>query len=111
MLPKILESIKTNLLILERQSLKQIMSGWQSISEVGIVINAVPDITKTDTIPWEEWFMMENEIHHHVLFSVKHEKSTMTWQGEQDDKDHPKQVLGVLWHVYNDMSITPFLNQ
>ena len=86
---------------------------WMVIdnSEVGIVINAVPDITKTDTIPWEEWFIMENEIHHHVLFSVKHEKSTMTWQGEQDDKDHPKQVLGVLWHVYNDMSITPFLNQ
>ena len=67
---------------------------WMVIdnSEVGIVINAVPDITKTDTIPWEEWFMMENEIHHHVLFSVKHEKSTMTWQGEQDGKDHPKQV-------------------
>lgn len=86
---------------------------WMVIdnSEVGIVINAVPDIAKTDTIPWEEWFMMENEIHHHVLFSVKHEKSTMTWQGEQDDTDHPKQVLGVLWHVYNDMSITPFLNQ
>ena len=55
--------------------------------------------------------MMENEIHHHVLFSVKHEKSTMIWQGEQDDKYHQKQVLGVLWHVYNDMSITPFLNQ
>ena len=53
---------------------------WMVIdnSEVGIVINAVPDITKTDTIPWEEWFMMENEIHHHVFFSVKHEKSTMT---------------------------------
>ena len=52
---------------------------WMVIdnSEVGIVINAVPDITKTDTIPWEEWFMMENEIHHHVLFSVKHEKSTI----------------------------------
>ena len=71
---------------------------WMVIdnSEVGIVINAVPDIAKTDTIPWEEWFMMENEIHHHVLFSVKHEKSTMTWQGEHDDKDHTKQVLGVL---------------
>ena len=79
--------------------------------QVKDMLNAIPDITKTDTIPWEEWFMMENEIHHHVLFSVKHEKSTMTWQGEQDDKDHPKQVLGVLWHVYNDMSITPFLNQ
>ena len=35
----------------------------------------------------------------------------MTWQGEQDDKDHLKQVLGVLWHLYNDMSITPILNQ
>ena len=80
-------------------------------SEVGIVINAVPDIAKTDTIPWEEWFIMENEIHNHVLFSVKYEKSTMTWQGEQDDKDHSKQVLRVLWHVYSDMSITPFLNQ
>ena len=86
---------------------------WMVIdnSEVGIVINAIPDITKTDTIPWEELFIMENEIHHHVLFSVKHEKSTMTWQGEKDAKVHPKQVLGVLWHVYNDMSITPFLNQ
>ena len=29
---------------------------WMVIdnSEVGIVINAVPDIAKTDTIPWEE---------------------------------------------------------
>ena len=78
--------------------------------EVGIVINAVPDIYNTHIIPWEEWFIMDNELHHYVLFSVKHEKSTMTWQGELDDKDHPKQVLGRLWHAHND-KITPFLNQ
>ena len=79
-------------------------------SQVGPVINAVPDIKIADSVPWEEWFLMDNKIHHHILFLKKYPKSTMTWEGSLDDKEHPKQVLGLLWHVYNEEDVTPYLN-
>ena len=56
-------------------------------------------------------FLMDGQIRHHVLFTSKHKKSNMTWEGHPGDKDHPKQVLGMLWHVYNDDNLTPFLNR
>ena len=71
-------------------------------SQVGKVINAVPYISKADSIPWEEWFLMDGNIHHHILFKKKYPKSNLTWEGSLDDKEHPKQVLGILWHVYNE---------
>tara|TARA_B100000686_G_C16362736_1_gene748556 strand:+ start:166 stop:561 length:396 start_codon:yes stop_codon:yes gene_type:complete len=84
---------------------------WSVIqnSQVGKVINAVPDISKTDSIPWEEWFLMDGIIHHHILFTKKHPKSNMTWVGDLDDKEHPKQVLGILWHVHNEKDLNPYL--
>ena len=50
---------------------------WSVIqnSQVGPVINAVPDIKIADTVPWEEWFLMDEEIHHHILFLKKHPKN------------------------------------
>ena len=54
---------------------------------------------------------MEGQIHHHVLFTSKHQNSNMTWEGHHGDKDHPKQVLGMLWHVHNDDNLTPVLNR
>ena len=84
---------------------------WSVIqnSQVGKVINAVPDISKADSIPWEEWFLMDGNIHHHILFKKKYPKSNMTWEGSLDDKEHPKQVLGILWHVYNEKDFNPYL--
>ena len=84
---------------------------WSVIqnSQVGKVINAVPDISKADSIPWEEWFLMDGNIHHHILFKKKYPKSNMTWEGSLDDKEHPKQVLGILWHVYNEKNLNPYL--
>ena len=84
---------------------------WSVIqnSQVGKVINAVPDISKADSIPWEEWFLMDGNIHHHILFKNKYPKSNMTWEGSLDDKEHPKQVLGILWHVYNEKDFNPYL--
>ena len=84
---------------------------WSVIqnSQVGKVINAVPDISKADSIPWEEWFLMDGNIHHHILFKKKYPRSNMTWEGSLDDKEHPKQVLGILWHVYNEKDLNPYL--
>ena len=86
---------------------------WSVIqnSQVGPVINAVPDIKIADTVPWEEWFLMDEEIHHHILFLKKHPKSSEVWEGSLDDKEHPKQVLGFTWHVFNEKDVTPYLNK
>ena len=45
---------------------------WSVIqnSQVGPVINAVPDIKIADTVPWEEWFFMDEEIHHLSLIHI-----------------------------------------
>ena len=77
-------------------------------SVVGTVINAIPPLHLTATIPWEEWFVMDGELRHHILFTEKHESSTMTWEGPIEDEDHPEPVLGRLWHVHN-AEPTPYL--
>lgn len=78
-------------------------------SQVGPVINAVPDISIAESVPWEEWFLIDGNVHHHILFKKKYPKSNMTWKGNLDDKEHPKQVLGILWYVYNEKNVNPFL--
>ena len=35
--------------------------------EVGAVINAVPSLDWADSMPWEEWFRMDDELQHHIL--------------------------------------------
>ena len=79
--------------------------------EVGEVINAIPTISMANSIPWEEWFIMDAHIHHHILFTSKHQKSSMTWEGHPGDKYHPKKVLEMLWHLHNDDNLQPFLNR
>jgi len=77
--------------------------------QVGPVINAVPEISLADSVPWEEWFLMDGNLRHHILFKKKYPKSNMTWKGSLDDNEHPKQCLGILWHVYNEKNINPYL--
>ena len=52
---------------------------WSVIqnSQVGPVINAVPDIKIADTVPWEEWFLMDGIIHHHILNWIHLEKKLL----------------------------------
>ena len=44
-------------------------------SQVGPVINAVPDIKIADSVPWEEWFLMDDKIHHHILLLKNTQKA------------------------------------
>ena len=77
--------------------------------QIGPVINAIPPLSSTDTVPWEEWFRLEGKLHHHILYRVNKPESTETWQGALDDQFHPPQVLGRLWHVHNDSDSEPIL--
>mgnify|MGYP003339730781 FL=1 len=98
--------------IFDSEVMSQHYAGHQWVvfenSVVGTVINAIPPLNQSATIPWEEWFVMDGELRHHILFTVKHESSTMTWEGPIEDEDHPEPVLGRLWHVHN-AEPTPYL--
>jgi len=98
--------------IFDTEVMSQHYAGHQWVvfenSVVGTVINAIPPLNQTATIPWEEWFVMDGQLRHHILFTEKIESSTMTWQGPMDDEDHPKPVLEKLWHVHN-AEPTPYL--
>ena len=67
---------------------------WSVIqnSQVGPVINAVPDIKIADTVPWEEWFFMDEEIHHHILFLKKHPKSKVKKRKDKFNRPHIEDV-------------------
>ena len=77
--------------------------------QIGPVINAIPALERTDAVPWEEWFRLADEPHHHILYSEKKPESTEMWEGPLDDQFHPQQVLGRLWHVHNDPDSQPIL--
>ena len=80
-------------------------------SKVSLVINAVPPISKSGTLPWEEWFILDKKKIHNIIFTKKQNKYNGEFIGSMDDKDHPKEVLGMKWYYYFDNCFIPKLFQ
>jgi len=78
-------------------------------SKVGSAIHAVPPINESDILPWEEWFIFDNKKVHNILFTKKQSRCDGEFEGTLDDKDHPKEVLGMKWYYYFDSSFIPKL--
>ena len=77
----------------------------------GEVIHAIPPASKIDEMPWEEWFMLDDELYHHVLYSKENNECDKTVVIENGDKDHPKEVTGGTWYYYKDRNLKPKLLQ
>lgn len=71
------------------------------------VLHLVPHSVTELPALWEEWFLDEGLIHHHVLRNHPHHLATDTWLGDVDDTEHPRQVLGAMWHYSNDSDLRP----
>ena len=71
------------------------------------VLHLVPPIVGDDARLWEEWFVRDEQFHHHVLRNHEHAFATDTWQGAPSDTEHPAQVLGIRWHHSNDTDLRP----
>jgi hypothetical protein len=84
---------------------------WQVIphARVKVAVHAVPPIALADTLPWEEWFVMDGERRHHVLYTAPHTAHDEEWMGALDDTEHPAEVLGRAWYVHRDLDPTPVL--
>jgi hypothetical protein len=72
----------------------------------GVLHLVPPSVSNLPTL-WEEWFLEDGQLHHHVLRNHAHELATQIWHGELSDTDHPREVLGIQWHHSNDVDLRP----
>ena len=85
---------------------------WQIIPHSLIsqgVLHCYPKKVSSEKVIWEEWFFLDNEIHHHILSNLKFDSAQGIWTPEPDDSDHPIEVLGRSWHFENSKDLKPTL--
>ena len=85
---------------------------WQIIPHSLIsqgVLHCYPKKVSSEKVIWEEWFLLDNEIHHHIISNLKFDSAQGIWTPEPDDSDHPIEVLGRSWHFENSKDLKPTL--
>jgi len=71
------------------------------------VLHCYPSEIMSSRVIWEEWFLLDGAIHHHILSNLPFDSQDGTWTPEPDDKDHPAEVLGLTWHYENLSDLRP----
>jgi len=85
---------------------------WEIVPHSAIpggVLHCYPIEINSSRVTWEEWFLMDGEIHHHILSNLAFEHEQGVWTPDADDKDHPIEVLGRSWHYQNTADLRPSL--
>jgi hypothetical protein len=83
---------------------------WQWLANSVVkegVLHLHPINAKNDELIWEEWFLYEGVLRHHVLSQKPLGMRDGTWSGDATDVDHPKEVLEIKWHYFNDKDLRP----
>ena len=62
------------------------------------VLHCYPKKVESTGVNWEEWFLMDGEIHHHILSNTKFDRATGIWVPQPGDVDHPVAILDYSWH-------------
>ena len=81
----------------------------KKIPQFGTIINAVPPDEKIRKNPWEEWYVLEKIIHHHVLHLDKPASYDEVFNAPDHDDIHPSRTLGKKWYVIDDKDMSPVL--
>lgn len=85
---------------------------WQVMANSQIpqgVLHVYPIQIGAAPIIWEEWFLLNGEIRHHILSNAPLENEDGIWQPEATDTDHPPVVLNTKWHYRNSKELAPSL--
>jgi hypothetical protein len=85
---------------------------WQIIPHSLVsqgVLHCYPKNVTSEKVIWEEWFLLDNEIHHHILSNQPFDSAQGIWTPEPNDVDHPIEVLGRSWHYENSKDLRPKL--
>jgi hypothetical protein len=81
----------------------------KSVPRFNKVINAVPPNEKMKELPWEEWFVLNSKIYHHVLYLKAPDQYDEIFNAPQIDDIHPVRTLGKIWYVIDDPDMSPVL--
>ena len=81
----------------------------KNVPRFDTIINAVPSQEKIKEHPWEEWYVLENQIHHHVLYLIEPSSYDEIFNAPDFDDIHPPRTLGKSWYVINDKDMNPVL--
>ena len=85
---------------------------WQVMASSQIpegVLHVYPIKIGSTPIIWEEWFLLNGEIRHHILSNAPLANEDGIWQPEANDTDHPKVVINTKWHYRNSKDLSPSL--
>lgn len=85
---------------------------WQVMANSQIpegVLHVYPIKIADAPVIWEEWFLLNGEIRHHILSNAPLDNEDGIWQPEPTDTDHPKIVLNTKWHYRNSKDLAPCL--
>ena len=85
---------------------------WQVMASSQIpegVLHVYPIEIGSTPIIWEEWFLLNGEIRHHILSNAPLANEDGIWQPEANDTDHPKVVINTKWHYRNSKDLSPSL--
>ena len=85
---------------------------WQVMTSSQIpegVLHVYPIKIGSTPIIWEEWFLLNGEIRHHILSNAPLANEDGIWQPEANDTDHPKVVINTKWHYRNSKDLSPSL--
>jgi hypothetical protein len=69
------------------------------------VLHAYPTNIGSESVIWEEWFLLDGQFHHHILHNYEIDYATEHWKGVDDD--HPAEVCDIQWHLFNNSNRTP----
>ena len=73
------------------------------------VLHCYPREVAGQKVIWEEWFLLDGALRHHILSNVSFEGEEGVWSPAPDDMDHPKEVLHSTWHYQNSSDLRPSL--
>jgi hypothetical protein len=88
------------------------------------VFHAAPKSPVLQNSPaiWEEWFIEpvagseRSEGHHHTMrnhptlpSNLPTGQPLISWRSPENDIEHPREVLDIYWHYFNDKDSRPFL--
>lgn len=74
-----------------------------------IVIHAAPPLPKINDYPWEEWYVLDGQAHHAILYTKKKKKNDGEVIIKNNDKEHPESVKGKKWYFFFEKDLRPLL--
>ncbi len=74
-----------------------------------IIVNAIPDENIQDRLFWEEWYIHNGEVHHHILSLWRPKDFDEIFVCPESDDIHPALSFGKKWYVVEDPEMKPML--